>query len=281
MPNPRSFANNWYTMTTNPTASAANLNPGVANRSEAMNYYFLSSSAFNNHYGHGAFNAVYDVMKDPIAKAQWLSGQATLSMGIWVQSVHSVGTARWFGFSSSRNRLAGIEVINRFVKFNSASGRVGAQGGGGASWLSKAWNSDIARFYIPDVVYVNGSGVLTFLGGGGVDVGLALPLRGKSAGTVYLFSTLKGKAGLHGGVSVNIGRSNYLGPANLFDFTTTFGGKSSGLEGDYYFGASISASEYDLHGNSLLSIDIGVGPGIGGSVNIGAVTYTYPWFRIW
>jgi hypothetical protein len=147
--------------------------------------------------------------------------------------------------------------------------------------VSKAWNSDIARFYIPDALYVNGSGVLTFLGGGGADVGFALPLRGKSAGTVYFYSTLKGKAGLHGGVSVNNGRSNYLGPANLFDFDATFRGKSSGVEGDYIIGLSISASEYDRYGNTLLSIDVGVGPGIGGSVNIGAITYIHPLFKIW
>jgi RHS repeat-associated protein len=153
--------------------------------------------------------------------------------------------------------------------------------GGGESWLSKAWNSDIARSYIPDVISVSGSGVLTFLGGGGAEVGLALPLRGQDAGKVYLYGTLKGKVGLHGGVSVNIGQSNYLGPVNLFDFDATFRGKSSGIEGDYFFGAGISVSELDRYGNSLLSIDLGVGPGIGGSGNIGAITYTYPWFRIW
>ena len=152
---------------------------------------------------------------------------------------------------------------------------------GGENWLNKTWNSDFYRCYFPDVIYVNISGVLTYLGGGGADVGLALPLRGKTSGTVYIYSTLKGKAGLHGGVSVNWGRSYYLGSANLFDFDATFGGKSSGIEGDYLIGASISASEYDRHGNSLLSIDFGVGPGIGGSVNVGAITYIYPWFRIW
>lgn len=72
-----------------------------------------------------------------------------------------------------------------------------------------------------------------------------------------------------------------FGSANFFDFDATFGGKSSGIEGDYLIGASISDSEYDRHGNSLLSIDFGVGRGIGGSVNVGAITYIYPWFRIW
>jgi hypothetical protein len=159
----------------------------------------------------------------------------------------------------------------------------------GVSWnnvsvgklLSDAWNSDIARLYIPDVIYVNGSGVLTFIGGGGADGGLALPLRGQDAGKVYLYGTLKGKAGLHGGVSFNIGRSNYLGSVDLFDFDVTFKGRSAGIEGDYIIGVGISASEYDQYGNTILSIDIGVGPSVGGSVNIGSVTYATPLFRIW
>ncbi|SMO46799.1 RHS repeat-associated core domain-containing protein [Saccharicrinis carchari] len=151
----------------------------------------------------------------------------------------------------------------------------------GGKLINKVWNSDFARFCVPDVVYINGSGVLTFIGGGGGDGGLALPLRGEDAGMVYLYGTLKGKAGLHGGASINFGRSNYLGSVDLFDFDTTFKGNSSGIEGDHIIGASISASEYDKYGNILLSIDIGVGPSVGGSVNVGAITYATRLFRIW
>jgi hypothetical protein len=177
------------------------------------------------------------------------------------------GTTTWFNQQATSDH-------------NGSTSKSG-QAGGDESCLTKAWNSDIVRLYIPDVVYVNGAGMLTFLGGGGADGGLALPLRGQDAGKVYLYGTFKGKAGLHGGVGVNIGRSNYLGPVNFFDFDATFAGKSAGIEGDYIFGASMSVSEYDQFGNVLLSIDAGVGPAIGGSVNIGSFTYAIPLFKIW
>lgn len=131
------------------------------------------------------------------------------------------------------------------------------------------------------MIYANGSGVLTFIGGGGFDAGLALPLRGQDAGKLYSFSTFKGKLGLHGGVSVNIGSSSYLGPVTNFDFDASFKGNSSGIEADYIIGMSLSISGYDKYGNILLSRDIGVGPGIGGSVNVGAFTYAIPLFKLW
>ena len=75
--------------------------------------------------------------------------------------------------------------------------------GSAKKWFRDIWNSDIARFYIPDIVYVNGSGVLAFLGGGGSDVGIALSLRGQDAGKVYLFGILKSEVGLNGEKIVN------------------------------------------------------------------------------
>ena len=139
------------------------------------------------------------------------------------------------------------------------------------STLNKAWNSDIARMIIPDVIFINGSGVLTFLGGGGADVGLALPLRGEDAGSYYLYSTLKGKAGYHLGVGLNYGQGNFLGNVDDFDFDESFSGVSYGMESD--IGVGISSSIAPIENKGILwTREAGAGYGIGASFNI---NYTY------
>ena len=187
-----------------------------------------------------------------------------------------------FGYSGVN--LPGIEVVwngkygsGRIVR-NMPGGYYVT--GGGGNWFSDIWNSSLARVYIPDVYYFNFSGSLVFLGGGGADVGLALPMRGEDSGKLYLFGTFKGKAGLHGGVSFNVGRSNYIGPANLFDFDETFGGLSNHVEADYILGVSISSSQQDKYGNTLFSGEVGIGPSVGGSAGIGK-TYVFPLFNFW
>ncbi len=119
---PNSFANNWYAWATKPTAMTAHHHSN-AHRSEAMNALFISSSAYNSLYGQGASRLIYDVWQDPDKRAQWLSGQISLQNGFWVQHTRQEGKAKWFGFSST-NRLAGVVVINKFVKFQGTSGRV-------------------------------------------------------------------------------------------------------------------------------------------------------------
>lgn len=94
-----------------------------AHRTEGMNALYLSASAYNSIYGQGASRLIYDVWQDQDARAQWLSGQISLQNGFWVQHTRQEGEAKWFGFSST-NRLAGVEVKNKFVKFNGTTGRV-------------------------------------------------------------------------------------------------------------------------------------------------------------
>ena len=150
-----------------------------------------------------------------------------------------------------------------------------------ANNLNNLWNSDMMRFFIADTYYVNLSGSLAFIGGGGADIGFALVTRGQNAGSAYITSTVKGKIGGHLGVGANTGRAMYTGSVQNYNFEDTFLGNSSGLEGDYIIGASISFSEKDIYEKSLILFDMGIGYGIGGSANIGAKTYGKKIFHFW
>lgn len=134
----------------------------------------------------------------------------------------------------------------------------------GDSWLSKVWNHPLSP--IPDAVYINLSATGAFVGGGGVDVGVAVPLKGSNAFNFYLYRTFKFKLGAHVSVGANLGIAKYLGDLNNFDFVSTFGGKSAGIEGDYSFlGAGVWNSSTDKYGGVLFGEDVGIGAGIGGS----------------
>jgi uncharacterized protein YebE (UPF0316 family) len=58
-------------------------------------------------------------------------------------------------------------------------------------------------------------------------------------------------------------------------------GNSSGFEGDYILGLSLSFSEKDKYQKMLITYDMGYGPGLGGSINIGAKTYGKRIFNFW
>jgi hypothetical protein len=51
------------------------------------------------------------------------------------------------------------------------------------------------------------------------------------------------------------------------------GGESAGFEADFGAGLSYNIGKRDNYQNSLISIDGGIGPGLGGSVNIRSYTY--------
>ena len=137
------------------------------------------------------------------------------------------------------------------------------------------------RLFIADTYYVNFSGALTFIGGGGADIGFALVTRGQNSGNVYATTTVKGKVGGHLAIGANIGRAMYTGSVQNYNFEDTFLGNSSGLEIDYIIGVSYSAGEHDQFEDYLNSFDIGIGHGYGGSANIGARTYGKKIFHFW
>ena len=143
------------------------------------------------------------------------------------------------------------------------------------------WNSDMMRLFIADTYYVNFSGALTFIGGGGADIGFALVTRGQNAGNVYATTTVKGKVGGHLAIGANTGRAMYTGSVQNYNFEDTFLGNSSGIEIDYIIGVSYSAGEHDQFEDYLNSFDIGIGHGYGGSANIGARTYGKKIFHFW
>ena len=149
---------------------------------------------------------------------------------------------------------------------------------------SRSWiNSPVARNMIPDVMTIEVSGVLSFMGGAGIDFGGALVTRGIHAGNLYVYKTQRAKAGFHGGVSVNGGGSRYTGAVEQFDFENLFEGYSASIEGDYsFFGGSIGRSNNnDNYGDYLISADIGLGLGFGGSVSIGEKTNIIHFLAIW
>jgi len=61
---------------------------------------------------------------DAGSRRDTMSGSVSLDKGFWMESTRSYGDSEWHGFSSSRNQLTGVEVINKFVRFNGTSGRV-------------------------------------------------------------------------------------------------------------------------------------------------------------
>ena len=135
------------------------------------------------------------------------------------------------------------------------------------------------RRIIPDVYFIEGSIDLTFIGGGGAEFGFALPTRGPNAGTLYGYRTFKFQMGLHGGVGLDIGRGDFTGDVDEFNFETYFEGKSGKFEADYIIGIAIEQTE-KVHGNRLYLTSIGVGPGVGAAVGVGDSAST-PLFNLW
>jgi RHS repeat-associated protein len=142
----------------------------------------------------------------------------------------------------------------------------------GKEYLSYIWNSDLMRLQTGDALYFDASGVLDFVGGGGYEAGIIMPLRGKEAFSVYAFDTYKGKIGLHGGVGINFGKAWYTGSVHNMEFASSYPGLSQSVELDYYLGTEFTIGSMDIHGNRWLSLDVGVGPAVGGSIVPGAKT---------
>ena len=155
----------------------------------------------------------------------------------------------------------------------------GATNGGGNNWLSNVWNNSWLGKMIPDVIYINQSGVLNYVGGGGYSTGYALQLKGKEGVHLYSTLTLNLKAGLHGSVGVNVGYSSYVGDSRNFSFIESFAGTGTrGFDSDIIIGVGGSVSSPNRLGDRLYSYDIGAGPSVGASLNIGSYTYVH---EIW
>jgi hypothetical protein len=161
--------------------------------------------------------------------------------------------------------------------YNEAQGGVTTNVG---NWVSNWWNTHWTAKSVPDVIYINVGAVYNFVGGGAVQTGYVLPIRGKNAFHLYSTVTLVFKGGLHGNVGINIGYSTYSGgDARNFDFENTFGGKGTrGYDWDIIFGFGSTYSQPDASGGRLYSLDFGVGLSVGASINVGSVTYVN---RIW
>ena len=163
---------------------------------------------------------------------------------------------------NNKPEKAALEAMNRARQLHQTVENV-------TQTFHQMWNSDIARVFIPDVVYINVSGVGVVGAGTGLDLGVALPLRGQDAGKYYLYSTFKGRGGVHAGASFNVGTSSYIGPVDEFDFERSFYGESYGAEFDWeVIGVSLSLSK-DANENYLLSKDFGIGIGTGYSAGVG------------
>lgn len=146
------------------------------------------------------------------------------------------------------------------------------------SMVSVYWNSDLVRGITGDAIIYSVSWDLSFVGGGGWEGQLIIPLRGPQAFNGYVTDTYKLKGGGQLGVSVNRGTSYYIGPANEVN---VYSMRNIGysLDGNFKIvGASISAS-FDAQGNmTWLGYSVGAGPGIGGSIN---VNHTNRFRRLW
>jgi len=117
------------------------------------------------------------------------------------------------------------------------------------------------------------------VGGGSVNTGYALPIRGKDAFHLYKTTTLILKGGAHGNIGVNLGYSSYVGDARNFDFEKSFGGTGTrGFDSDIIFGIGGTVSTIDSNRGRLYSFDIGFGLSVGASLNIGSITYVD---RLW
>jgi RHS repeat-associated protein len=150
---------------------------------------------------------------------------------------------------------------------------------GESSGLSNWWNSHWTAKVIPDVLYINVGAVYNFVGGGSVNTGYAIPIRGKDALHVYKTTTLIFKGGAHGNIGINIGYSSYTGDARNFSFEKSFGGTGTrGFDSDIIIGIGASVSSIDANFGRLYSYEIGFGPSIGASISIGSITYVK---RLW
>jgi len=200
--------------------------------------------------------------------------------GSWDFTFQGKGSLR-----ADRSIVANLNGELNVFRYWQVGGAVApAMGNSGSSELliHNSWfNSSIARNMIPDVMTVEVSGVLSFMGGAGIDFGVALVTRGIHAGNLYGYKTQRAKAGFHGGVSINGGGSRYTGPANQIDFEKLFRGYSGSIELDYVVGICVGESNKDIHGHRIISADIGIGPGIGFSGSIGEKTNITHFLSIW
>jgi len=148
-------------------------------------------------------------------------------------------------------------------------------GGDKGSWWSDFWNNSTIAKVIPDVIYINQGAVYNFVGGGAYTTGIALKIRGGNEGMrIYSYVSLIAKAGAHGNVGLNVGYSSYVGDARNFNFEESFGGNGTrGFDWDILFGIGGTVSPVDSSGGLLYSYDVGFGPSIGASANIGSTTY--------
>jgi RHS repeat-associated protein len=134
--------------------------------------------------------------------------------------------------------------------------------------LYDAWNSDISRFLFGDAIYFSLPGDLTFVGGGGYEGMLFIPIRGEYAFNAYITDTYKLKGGGHIGVGVNAGVARYNGPVEDIN-PYKLEGQSIGVDVD--LGAAGTGGWAAIDGNNQITWFGGyggLGPAIGGSGHI-------------
>ncbi len=130
------------------------------------------------------------------------------------------------------------------------------------------WNSKFGRALTGDVIYLSLSGDLTFVGGGGYEGMLMIPLRGPQAFNGYVTDTYKLKFGVHLSGSINAGKAVYNGNINDIDIQSLTK-TSYGIEGDYIYGGSAWMSPDEKNRIRWWGTSSGLGPGIGGSIYAG------------
>jgi hypothetical protein len=101
------------------------------NRSEWGNFMVRNQRSYDGMYGQGAYVLANEVYKNPDIRTQWISGQASLQNGFWVQSWEEE-PYKDFGLHGGI-QLPSFNLIHTFYGFKGNSGRVDEAAGGGGN----------------------------------------------------------------------------------------------------------------------------------------------------
>ncbi len=133
----------------------------------------------------------------------------------------------------------------------------------GGNWLSDAWNSEIARAYIPDRISISLQGNIAVLAGAGQDIEINLLTRGEDPG-IFLTNSTKRRWGFEGDAGIQGNIYRYLGPANEITRASVLG-PTRDIDGGLVFGGSII---WGLDSESGKVKWIGAGAGAGLTVGV-------------
>jgi hypothetical protein len=156
---------------------------------------------------------------------------------------------------------------------NNENGQLGSNGAYGESPLSTLWNSDFARFLVPDDIGIHISGsIVVWLGGGG-SVNFDLLTRGNDAGFHKSISTSI-RAGVEIGVGFSLLVGNYQGRGEDVSFSSLYG---VGADLNIAVGWANVGVWNSINSKSFNSTWWGTsfGIGLGGGSSVG-VDYTIP-----